>query len=84
MILVDTSVWIELLSGKLRHSVRQEDLLRFATCGPVLQEVFQGLRDVPATEEFRRRAAAAIFRAITRFARGDAAAMGLPGPGLAD
>ena len=37
-----------------------------------------------ATEEFRRRAAAAIFRAITRFARGDAAATGLPGPGLAN
>ena len=37
-----------------------------------------------ATEDFRRRAAAAIFRAITRFARGDAAATGLPGPRLAN
>jgi len=37
-----------------------------------------------ATEEFHRRSALAISRAITRFARGEAAAAALPGPGLAN
>lgn len=42
MILVDTSVWIELLSkGRLR-AIPDEDLLRIATCGPIVQEVLQG------------------------------------------
>lgn len=37
-----------------------------------------------ATEDFRYRAALAIFRAVTRFSRGESAASGLPGPGLAN
>ena len=44
MILVDTSVWIELLAGNPRRAIREEDLLRFATCGPIIQEVLQGLK----------------------------------------
>ncbi len=42
MILVDTSVWIELLRGTLGATVSDEDLARFATCGAILQEVLQG------------------------------------------
>jgi len=53
MILVDTSVWIELLNGRLGSRVSQEELLNFATCGPVVQEVLQGLRQDPASEAFR-------------------------------
>jgi predicted nucleic acid-binding protein len=53
MILVDTSVWIEFLSGRFR-AVRQEDLVRFVTCGPVVQEVLQGLRAIPESAEFRK------------------------------
>jgi predicted nucleic acid-binding protein len=53
MILVDTSIWIEMLAGKQRFSIRDEDLPRFATCGPVIQEVFQGLRPEPAAAVFR-------------------------------
>ncbi len=53
MILVDTSVWIELLNGRLGSKVSQEELLNFATCGPVVQEVLQGLRQDPASEAFR-------------------------------
>ena len=53
MILVDTSVWIELLNGRLGSRVSQEDLLNFATCGPVVQEVLQGLREGPASEALR-------------------------------
>ena len=45
MILVDTSIWIELLNGKLGKTLEPDELFRFVTCGPVLQEVFQGLRE---------------------------------------
>ena len=53
MILVDTSVWIELLNGRLGSRVSEEDLHNFATCGPVVQEVLQGLRDLPGAPAFR-------------------------------
>ncbi len=53
MTLVDTSVWIELLNGKLGSKLTDADLLDFVTCGPVLQEVLQGLRDDPASEALR-------------------------------
>ena len=53
MILVDTSLWIELLNGRLGSRLSQEELLTFATCGPVVQEVLQGLRQDPASEAFR-------------------------------
>ncbi|HMD96425.1 MAG TPA: PIN domain-containing protein [Terriglobia bacterium] len=53
MILVDTSVWIELLNRRLGSKVSQEELLNFVTCGPVVQEVLQGLRQDPASEAFR-------------------------------
>ncbi len=53
MILVDTSVWIELLNGRLGAKVSPEELLNFATCGPVVQEVLQGLRQDPASDAFR-------------------------------
>jgi predicted nucleic acid-binding protein len=53
MILVDTSIWIELLAGKPRHVIREEDLLRFVTCGPVIQEVLQGLRPGMQSDAFR-------------------------------
>jgi len=56
VILVDTSVWIELLNGRLTPNLSSDELLLFVTCGPVVQEVLQGLRDVPASEAFSRRA----------------------------
>ncbi len=43
MILVDTSIWIELIKGKI-HLKEPDLLLRFRTTGPILQEVLQGLR----------------------------------------
>ncbi len=42
MILVDTSVWTEMFAGRVR--ARPEDFLSMATCGPIIQEVVQGLR----------------------------------------
>jgi len=53
MTLVDTSVWIELLNGTLGSKLTEADLLDFVICGPILQEVLQGLRDDPASEALR-------------------------------
>jgi predicted nucleic acid-binding protein len=45
MILADTSIWIELLNGRLAKEIAIDDLLlRMVTCGPIVQEVIQGLR----------------------------------------
>src|SRR4051794_17900863 len=52
MILVDTSVWIELLCGRM-GGVNEERLMQFVTCGPILQEVLQGLRHGTASDAFR-------------------------------
>lgn len=54
MILVDTSVWIELMNGRLGRALAADRLLQFVTCGPVVQEVLQGLRETPARELFRQ------------------------------
>lgn len=46
MLLVDTSVWIEVF--RRRHPLDLEELLAFddvVTCWPVIQEVLQGFRD---------------------------------------
>ena len=51
MILVDTSVWIELLAGRLTKP-SPDDFAQFATCGPILQEVLQGLRPGRASTAF--------------------------------
>lgn len=53
MILVDTSIWIDLLAKKPAKPTRERDLLRFVTCGPVVQEVLQGLRHSPESATFR-------------------------------
>ena len=53
MILVDTSIWIELLNGRSRKPVSSEDLLQFVTCGPIVQEVLQGIREGAAAAPFR-------------------------------
>jgi len=53
VILVDTSVWIELLNGRLGKKLTADDLLQFVTCGPVAQEVLQGLRAGGPADWFR-------------------------------
>ena len=50
MILVDTSIWVEMLAG--RQQVDPDDLLRLVTCPPVLQEVRQGLRRTGQADAF--------------------------------
>lgn len=53
MILVDTSIWITLLSGTPRYRIGEDDILRFATCAPIVQEVLQGLRPGFKSDTFR-------------------------------
>jgi predicted nucleic acid-binding protein len=53
-ILVDTSIWVELLNNRTPSLNTQVDPLRFVTCGPVVQEVLQGLRDTALAAEFRQ------------------------------
>lgn len=45
MILVDTSVWINLLSLKPKQRLTDEQLAKVVTCPPVIQEILQGIRD---------------------------------------
>jgi predicted nucleic acid-binding protein len=41
---LDSSVWINLLSRHPKQRLTDEELVRIVTCGPVIQEVLQGLR----------------------------------------
>ena len=52
MILVDTSIWVEMLNGRIGKT-SEEQLFNFVTCGPVTQEVLQGLRPTPRADGFR-------------------------------
>ena len=54
MILVDSSVWIEFLCGRMQQ-LQAGDFHQFATCGPILQEVLQGLRVGAASAKFEER-----------------------------
>ncbi len=54
MILVDTSVWIELLARRRGTTLSEEDLPRLVTCGPIVQEVTQGLRPGLESDAFRQ------------------------------
>lgn len=44
MILVDTSIWIELIRGKIE--INADKMARFVTCPPIVQEIFQGMRNL--------------------------------------
>jgi hypothetical protein len=52
MVLVDTSIWIELIAGRIRV-LEPDFLLRFRTTGVILQEVLQGLRPGSKSETFK-------------------------------
>ena len=52
MILADTSVWIGLLNGRIAP-VPAKVLGDLVTCGPVVQEVLQGLREAREGRGFR-------------------------------
>jgi predicted nucleic acid-binding protein len=45
MILIDSSIWIDLLGLSRKDQLSQERLLEVATCPPVIQEVLQGIKN---------------------------------------
>ncbi len=58
MILVDSSVWIETLHNPtFRAYARLSEILdaEAATCGPVIQEVLQGVREEAVLQQVRTR-----------------------------
>ena len=52
MTLVDSSVWVEFLCGRIQP-IQAADFRHFATCGPIVQEVLQGLRSGPDSAAFQ-------------------------------
>lgn len=52
MILADTSVWIDLLKSGSTLAVPIDILMEIVTCGPVVQELFQGMRSSPDARAF--------------------------------
>ncbi len=59
MVLVDSSVWIGFFRGRAEDVTRLEGLIRGTSrvvlCGPVLQEVLQGVRDDAERARIKRR-----------------------------
>lgn len=51
----DSSAWIAFLQGRSGTRMSGSELAECATCGPVIQEVFQGLRYGSGGERFRDR-----------------------------
>ena len=45
MILVDTSIWVELFSKKSPYKISEEEISQFVLCPPVIQEILQGIKD---------------------------------------
>lgn len=53
MILADTSIWIDLLRTGRAARVAAQHITEHVTCGPLLQEVLQGLPDDPVSHKFQ-------------------------------
>jgi predicted nucleic acid-binding protein len=53
MVLVDTSIWINLFSAKPKFAVRPDQIFTLATCLPIVQEVLQGYRDRQSFDRFK-------------------------------
>ncbi len=53
MILVDTSIWIELLSARSRFELLPDQLLQVAVYPPIIQEILQGIGREHLHEEIK-------------------------------
>ena len=53
MILVDTSVWIRWFRGGTIARPTAAEMAGVATCSPILQELVQGFKDIPALPQIR-------------------------------
>ena len=55
LVLIDTSIWIDLFSKKPFHKLTETDLEKVATCPPIIQEILQGVADEAARADMRER-----------------------------
>lgn len=53
MILVDSSIWIELFNSKMFKDLSFDRLSQFVICPPVAQEVLQGIKNDSAFQEIK-------------------------------
>ncbi len=72
MVVVDTSVWIDYLAGRVtREAVlldrAVEQVGRVAVCGPVLQELLQGIRREKEYKKTRLQMSKYPFLEVTRW-----------------
>jgi len=61
LILIDTSVWVDLLGKAKKYRLSEDELGDVVTCPPIIQEVLQGIKDERARDLVRDR-----FLALTR------------------
>lgn len=52
-LLVDTSIWIAILRGQVAPN--RTSYSGYFTCGPIIQEVFQGFKEIPLASRFEDR-----------------------------
>jgi predicted nucleic acid-binding protein len=55
LVLVDTSIWIDLLSKKPTCKLTETNLERVAICSPILQEILQGISNDSIRYEMKER-----------------------------
>ncbi|MEP7352279.1 MAG: PIN domain-containing protein [Acidobacteriota bacterium] len=53
MILLDTSIWIDLIRNPVLLADVRERFPEFVICGPILQEILQGLAKLPGKSDLR-------------------------------
>jgi predicted nucleic acid-binding protein len=44
LVLVDTSVWVQIFGPKTKYKLDYENIKRVATCPPIIQEILQGIK----------------------------------------
>ena len=54
-ILIDTSIWVDLLGKARRYRITADQLPEVATCPPIIQEVLQGVKDEKVRERLKDR-----------------------------
>lgn len=44
LVLVDTSVWVQIFGSKSKYKLNNDNIKSVATCPPVIQEILQGIK----------------------------------------
>ena len=55
LVLVDTSIWVDLFSKKPSCKLTETDLERVATCPPIVQEILQGISNDSVRQDIKDR-----------------------------